>query len=281
MRTHHEIVLAENQDIYTLTSREEMRFFDLLPVPVIDDYIVVLSPGGAIKKQISLFNLLHQELSSLNVIGIYSRIINPQDLFWKSLSARPSHRFLLPRVTSFDPFHANSISIINRDIPGLCERGDVLISMRALNLIAIVDLEKERVKWTWGSGYLQEQHEPTFLDNGHFLVFDNGTRRKYSRLIELDPLEQKIVWEYHAPDSRAFYSSWGGAAQRLGNGNTLITETSGGRAFEITTDGQTVWDFYNPDRQADGRRASIYRMTRITDPQLESVLIGNTNESGQ
>jgi hypothetical protein len=33
------------------------------------------------------------------------------------------------------------------------------------------------------------------LPNGHIMVYDNGTRRGYSRVIELDPLSAEIVWE--------------------------------------------------------------------------------------
>jgi len=42
---------------------------------------------------------------------------------------------------------------------------------------------------------LDGQHQPTMLPNGHIMVYDNGTRRGYSRVIELDPLSAEIVWE--------------------------------------------------------------------------------------
>ena len=278
MRTHHEIAVAENKDIYTLTSTEEVVFTHLMPVPIINDSLVILSSDGTIKKNISLFNLLKKDISLLNIIKIYSRIINPQDLLWKAIKSKLSHRLLLPRITSFDPFHTNSITIIDKNIEGWCKKGDVLISMRSLNLVGIVDIEKEKMKWTWGPGYLEEQHNPTFLENGNILIFDNGTRRKYSRLIELDPLKNQIVWEYHNLNLTPFFTDWGGSAQRLQNGNTLITETSKGRVFEITKDGEIVWEFNNPDKQGNGKKGTIYRMTRITDPHLVSIMLGNVEK---
>jgi hypothetical protein len=57
-----------------------------------------------------------------------------------------------------------------------------------------------------------------------------------------------------------------GGAQRLPNGNTLITESDKGRAFEVTREGEIVWDFYNPDTGSEGRTGIIYRFFRITDP---------------
>jgi hypothetical protein len=91
--------------------------------------------------------------------------------------------------------------------------------------------------------------------------------------VELDPLTRSIIWEYRDLGAVPFYSSWGGAAQRLLNGNTLITESDEGRVFEVTRGGETVWSYMNPDDGPGGKRATIYRMTRITDPfTVESLL---------
>jgi hypothetical protein len=37
-----------------------------------------------------------------------------------------------------------------------------------------------------------------------------------------------------------------GNAQRLPNGNTLVCEASFGRFFEVTKDGEIVWEYVNP-----------------------------------
>jgi hypothetical protein len=37
-----------------------------------------------------------------------------------------------------------------------------------------------------------------------------------------------------------------GNAQRLPNGNTLITESAFGRFFEVTREGEIVWEYVNP-----------------------------------
>jgi hypothetical protein len=43
-----------------------------------------------------------------------------------------------------------------------------------------------------------------------------------------------------------FFSPRMGCAQRLPNGNTLITESSFGRFFEVTKEGEIVWEYVNP-----------------------------------
>jgi len=105
------------------------------------------------------------------------------------------------------------------------------------------------------------------LENGNILMFDNGTVRRYSRVLELDPTANRIVWTYEAEPKEAFFSLSRGGNQRLPNGNTLITDSDSGRAFEVTRDGEVVWEFYNPEiRAEDNQRAAIYRLMRITHP---------------
>ena len=127
-------------------------------------------------------------------------------------------------------------------------------------------------------------HHASLLENGNILLFDNGTSRKYSRVLEVNPGTEKIEWEYKAPNPESFYSETRGAAQRLPNGNTLITESHKGRVFEVTPDKEIVWEFYNPQIQTvrnkktdkkEKKRATIYRMSRIFDwekyPQLRKT----------
>ena len=54
------------------------------------------------------------------------------------------------------------------------------------------------------------------------------------------------TWKYTAPDKYSFYSPFVSAAQRLKNGNTLVTEGGRGRSFEVNQDGDIVWDYWNP-----------------------------------
>lgn len=65
------------------------------------------------------------------------------------------------------------------------------------------------------------------------------------------------------------FSKRRGAAQRLPNGNTLVTESHHGRAFELDPNGEIVWEFHAPlVKRPDGRvtRINMFRMYRITEP---------------
>lgn len=56
----------------------------------------------------------------------------------------------------------------------------------------------------------------------------------------------EMTWEYISPDKYTFYSPIMSCAQRLKNGNTLITQGINGRIFEVTPDKKIVWEYWNP-----------------------------------
>ena len=115
------------------------------------------------------------------------------------------------------------------------------------------------------------------LENGHILVFDNGTRRGSSRLLEIDPTNGDVVWKFEGTPPESFFSAWRGSSQRLPNGNTLICESERGRVFEVTHDGTLVWEFWNPEvagTREKGKRRGIYRFMRLPPARVEALLEG-------
>ncbi len=115
-----------------------------------------------------------------------------------------------------------------------------IFSSRTLSDIFILNLETNEIDWQWGSGELDGPHDPSLLDNGNVLIFDNGESRGWSRAVEVDPNTNQIVWEYRASDLAADRIS---GAQRLPNGNTLITEGTEGRLVEVTESKEIAWEY--------------------------------------
>jgi hypothetical protein len=74
-----------------------------------------------------------------------------------------------------------------------------------------------------------------------------------------------LRWAYRGTPEHPFYSEHSGVAQRLANGNTLITESANGRAFEVTAEGAIVWEYYNPNKagQDDELRATLHEVQRL------------------
>ncbi|MGI6225498.1 MAG: aryl-sulfate sulfotransferase [Peptococcales bacterium] len=208
-----------------------------------------------------------------------------------------------------DWMHINSMSYLgpNKWYDAGDERfhpDNIIWDGREANYIAIISKKTGKVVWSLGPDYsltkaerkigqIIGQHHVHMIPKGlpgegNILIFDNGGWSGYgnpsntsldgtkvniadrSRVIELDPITKKVVWELKASDlfnyglpginDYRFYSPLTSAAQRLPNGNTFITEGVGGRFFEVTPEKEVVWEFWEPF--TDNLAAIYYRAYR-------------------
>ena len=120
---------------------------------------------------------------------------------------------------------------------------------------------------------------------GHLMVFNNGQylyqRTPQSSILEINPfldangrdtgkyvnppdagyrretydhdthnqprqISKQIVWSYRSVNSHGFFSHIGSSGQRLPNGNTFICSDTEGHFFEVTAEGELVWEYINP-----------------------------------
>ena len=108
--------------------------------------------------------------------------------------------------------------------------------------------------------------EPGLPGAGNILIFNNGIGRGYSSVDEIAPpvdangayalgtggafSPSSPAWTYVGSPPASFYSAEISGAQRLPNGNTLITEGVKGNLFEVTAGGELVWQYVNPVTRA-------------------------------
>jgi hypothetical protein len=172
-------------------------------------------------------------------------------------------------------FHANTVTILPDSELGRRDRrfrkGNVLTCFRNVNQIAVLDRDTWNILWVWGEGVLEEPHHPTLTGEGTILIFDNGVQREYSKIIEIDPVSLETVWEYAGDPPQEFYSPTKGSAQRLPNGNTLVCDGDSGRSFEVTREGDIVWEWLNPALK-EGYRGTVYRMIRLAPDEVAEAL---------
>jgi outer membrane protein assembly factor BamB len=152
----------------------------------------------------------------------------------------------------------------------------VMVSFRHLSTVAIIDKGTKKIRWKLGPDVVSGQHDPSILENGNVLVFDNGLSRRdthatFSRVIEVDTQTNEIMWEYHDAPSTSFYSPFNGGARRLPNGNTHITESWYGRMFQVTRNGEVVWEYVNPDF-FNGRMNVVFRSTHYSREEVAHLL---------
>ena len=154
--------------------------------------------------------------------------------------------------------HGNSIEIDNDD--------NIIISNRAMDEVIKFHRQSGELIWRLGGPMndftfindpLQgpnRQHDVRRLPNGNITIFDNGDQREnpLTRITEYQIDEQNmtatLVWEYSHPDG--YVSLNQGSAQRLENGNTLISwggvHNHGQIITEIDYDGNIVLEIEYP-----------------------------------
>lgn len=241
---HHDFNFGPDGKIYGLVEHGRHVTFNDQKFDLLDNGIIIVGPDGSVEKELWLFDLL-QDMPELeaHITGRLKKhapkggLAHDED---EDGFDEEEGRVLFGR----DLFHVNTLNFATKTVEGVMNEGDIITSVREMNMVFVLDKETFEPKWHWGADELQKQHDPEQIDNGNLLVFDNGKQRHYSRVLELDPTTKKIVWEYKDQD---FFSNIRGLSQRLPNGGTLVVSSQRGRAFEVTPEGEVVWEYWSPD----------------------------------
>lgn len=250
-KVHHALDVMPDGTVYVLDQRivnGHAIGFGWTDEPVLDDGILVLNSHGRPVKRVSLIKAIENSPYA----SVIDRVVQYAD--FQHLG---------------DYLHTNDLQVLTEKTAAMlpnAKAGDVLVSFRNLDSLAVVDMKQKTVVWWLRGGWLH-QHDVDLLPNGHMMLFDNlgsfGTAG--SRVIEFDPKSQKIIWSYSGSPDDPLYSEIRSAQQRLPNGNTLITDSDQHRIVEVTHSGDIVWEYYNPAR-IDKRRVPVIRWAQRFAP---------------
>jgi hypothetical protein len=137
--------------------------------------------------------------------------------------------------------------------------GEYLVSPRNLDQVIVVNRSTNEIDMRLGADgdhdVLYEQHNPTYLES------ENGT----PTILVADSENDRIV-EYARTESGEWTRTWNVGtdglswprdADRLPNGNTLVVDTMNQRVFEMTPEGDVVWEFHAPWAPYDVERVHL------------------------
>jgi hypothetical protein len=286
MEAHHDLVECPDKTFYVASGciRDYRGLLVRFP------YILRTTSEGRVVDMWSGYEELGRIKQAFDTRSFLDTVIDSMLLHrsWLELPDLIARRLRAKRLRNgnvlFDYLHLNTIAMLPDTPLGRQDRrfrpGNLLLCFRRVNQIAIMDWNTKEFLWVWGEGELEWPHHPTMLENGNILIFDNGVEREYSRVIELNPVTEEIDWEYVADPPESFYTFEKGSAQRLPNGNTLICEGDQGRVFEVTSDGETVWEWLNPILRK-GKRVQVYRMTRLPAGTIEPLLTASATPGSE
>lgn len=218
------------------------------PGPVLHDVILHVASDGTLLEEIDVLDLLQRSDS------------------------------LLPYAIKFqqgrDPTHLNDVEPLSASMANeypLFDAGDLLVSLKHLNLVFVFDPENDTVKWHAGGPFIQ-QHDPDYMGEGWIGIFDNhedgtdrGTRLGGSRIVAFEPHTGASKTLFPTARADSFYTRHQGTWQRLSNGNLLLTESRAGRVVEVAPDGRTVWEWIH-EPYNDSLVAEVYQSERYDFP---------------
>jgi hypothetical protein len=196
---------------------------------------------------------------------------NNQFVFqWDSFDHLPAIDDLDPQIDPtgdiVDWTHGNAIDVT--------ADGNYLMSFRNISQVVKIDSRSGAVLWKLGGSdgnftFLDDplqgfslQHGIRELANGNLLLFDNGASHDppQSRAVEyqldLNARTARMVWQYDA--NPALFAFAMGFAQRLQNGNTLVTYGILPYVHEVNRAGELQWSLLPPEQPG-----IIYRSFRI------------------
>jgi hypothetical protein len=172
----------------------------------------------------------------------------------------------------------------------LLEDGRVMVSMRNHDRVVFLKDGRLQANWTLGEednyDVLYEQHNPDYVPEergGPAVVIGDSENNRVVEYQRTEDGEWERSWTWR--DARM---QWPRDADRLPNGQTLITDSNGNRVFEVDQQGEIVWEVdvafpYEAERLGTGdestdgqsaRQAGLESRTPPADEQIWIALKG-------
>lgn len=263
---HHDIDFDPEGNVWTLDRELGLCPWIHEERPILNDFIVCLAPDGELLERISMLELIEnspiKEQLASHILADFAADIEREKQILKdnreAFEASPEKRDALDLAGNV--FHTNTLQWLDgsvNDGQAPFERGHLLICWRDLGQVLVVDPKQRAITWVMPGELRPGHHEPQLLESGEILLFDNlGPKHRegvkgHSEVMKIDPATGAVTWTYRAKRRGDFLSPIAGTSQPLANGNVLVTSSTAGRAFEVTPEGDVVWDFLSPHRAGD------------------------------
>ena len=191
--------IYENSFIKNCEAKHKSRFGTVLVVDI---------KNGNLIKEISLIESFYKNDSSRQIFEKYAK-------------------------NCTDTIHLNDVRVLDEKKASFFEngkKGDILVSMRHINMLALIDGETHDVKWHV-QGLFKYQHSPRVTNRGSILVFDNFFKSKQSRIVEID-IKSKNILGYYTGGKYNFFSNTRGRIQII-DSRLFVQSSDQGEIFEV------------------------------------------------
>ena len=245
--THHWLSVDDAGLIYTSTFRKVE-----IPYQLGETHLQLSCPQGAMYEDV--ITVLDTDGTVVDEISIVEAFVNSG--YSGAIFEHKHPDYPLPIVDAeCDPTHLNDVRVISAAqaaSSAFLNAGDLLISLRSTNSVAVIDGVSKQVKWL-STGRTVQQHSPRYLSTDELIIFDNlGGRQQQggSQLVKLnmvDAAAEVLFPLTDTPDSINFLSATAGHIALNGDqSRAIVSLTRQGRSLEIElATGRVLWEYIN------------------------------------
>ncbi len=244
---HHDMILAEDGNIYSVGSALEESFEEIdqtraTNASVITGLIQIVSTDGVMLDSIPVEKMFRDSDYAI-YLNSFAIDITPQETVWHNEAV-------------YDPIHLNSIDYITAEqastLP-FVEAGDLLVSLRGNSTIAIVRPSTQKVVWA-RKGPWKHQHHVRMNNEGNIVIYDNDGYQIIAdkgehaaavpniRILEYNPRTEITRNIYVPPLGKDLYSYWRGYSKRLADGTMIVSSSETGTVLQVDEEGNTIWE---------------------------------------
>lgn len=218
------------------------------------------------------------QVESVEILDLNGNLIKNIDIYDALIDSELAGVFnnngkIQDKIETCDPMHLNYVGVLTpsmaAEFPDF-EPGDLLLSFRSMNALAVLSPETKLFKWFY-VGAVQNQHSPKFLGGNRILIFDNlggDKSRGTSRIVALDVSSENSTDVFPSPamkiPSRPIYSETAGYIDvHPDRRRVLVSWTHQGLVWEIDMEsGEVLWEYVNTHPVEDRYgRISVYTAT--------------------
>jgi hypothetical protein len=212
------------------------------------DFHHVVSPvGDGTLWTMEADRLVHMDMATGKILQRISIIHDLFPLHHAILGIRTEENERDELQFSPDAFHENHVEALTPELAPafpMFKVGDLLVSMRSLNLVTVIDPRTLEMKW-WKIGPWHRQHNPHFEPDGNIIVYNNNMNFHKSQILAVNPATDEVTVLFEGRKDAPFYSWRRGKVQELSDGRLLITETEKGRVFMVNKKGDLIFEYNN------------------------------------
>jgi hypothetical protein len=197
-----------------------------------------LTPGKEASRyhDVDRINETHLVVADIFLDGVFAVNTTSDEVAWRWNASEAYDPASTGGPFPEDWSHINDVEVL--------EDGRLMVSVRNLDRVVFLTADDHTVDedWTLGSedehDVLYEQHNPDFINSSNggpaVVVADSEN----NRVVEYQRTDGEWTRTWTWQDARM---QWARDADRLPNGNTLITDSNGNRVFEVDERGDVVW----------------------------------------